>query len=150
MADLVVTVKESITLNGRERGSEMSKSVTSVSEVFHRIINVTQNVEHTLMELTTNAAHTTGHKPLASGLVYLRVTNIGSNDIVLEITDSGSEEHAVLIQPNDSYILNNSKMDANAGGGSTVGAESDMTDIDKIAATGSGGASDVEIFAAIT
>ena len=150
MANLTLTIKESITLNGKERGSEMVKTVETISEVYHRIINVTQNVEHTLMELTTNAAHTTGHKALASGLKYLRVTNIGSNDVVLEITDSSSEEYAVLIQPNDSYILNNSKIDANASGGSTVGAETDMTDIDKIAATGSGGASDVEVFAAIT
>ena len=147
MANLTLTIKESITLNGKERGSEMVKIVETISEVYHRIINVTQNVEHTLLELTTNAAHTTGNKALASGLKYLRVTNIGSNDVVLEITDSSSEEYAVLIQPNDSYILNNSKIDANASGGSTVGAE---TDIDKIAATGSGGASDVEVFAAIT
>ena len=133
MANLTLTIKESITLNGKERGSEMVKTVETISEVYHRI-----------------AAHTTGHKALASGLKYLRVTNIGSNDVVLEITDSSSEEYAVLIQPDDSYILNNSKMDANASGGSTVGAETDMTDIDKIAATGSGGASDVEVFAAIT
>ncbi len=151
MATLTLTISEDITLNGKSRGSEVVQSVTSITEVYHRIMNVTQNVEHTLLELTTNAAHTTGSKALASGLQYLRITNLdGSNDVVVEVTDSSSEEYAVLLGPGESYILNNSKMDANAAGDSSIGAEGDMTDIDKIAATGSGGAFDVEVFAAIS
>ena len=151
MATLTVSISEDITLNGRSRGSELTQSIASISEVYHRIISVTQNVEHTLLELTTNAAHTTGSKVLASGMQYLRITNLdGSNDVVVEVTDSSSEEYAVLLAPGESYILNNSKMDANTTGDSSIGAEGDMTDIDKIAATGSGGACDVEVFAAIT
>ena len=62
MATLTESISEDITLNGRSRGSELTQSIASISEVYHRIINVTQNVEHTLLELTTNAAHTTGFR----------------------------------------------------------------------------------------
>lgn len=151
MATLTVTVSEDITLNGRSRGSEVVQSVTSISEVYHRIMNVTQNVSHTLLELSTTAAATEGQKPLDTSLQYLRITNLdGSNNVVVEVLDSSSEEYAVLLGPNESFILNNAKIDANASGDSSVGAETDMTNIDKISATGNGGACDVEVFAAIS
>mgnify|MGYP003115811855 CR=1 FL=1 len=151
MATLTVNISEDITLNGKSRGSEVTQSIASISEVYHRIMNVTQNVSHTLIELSTAANATEGQKPINTGLQYLRVTNLdGSNNIVLEVIDSSSEEYGVLLGPGESYILNNSKIDANAAGDSSIGASGDMTDIDKIAATGNGGACDVEVFAAIT
>lgn len=151
MATLTLTISEDINLNGRSRGSEVVQSVTSITEVYHRIMNVTQNVSHTLLELSTAANATEGHKPINSGLQYLRITNLdGSNSVVVEVIDSSSEEYGVLLGPNESFILNNAKIDANASGNSSIGASGDMTDIDKIAATGNGGACDVEVFAAIS
>lgn len=151
MATLTVTVSEDITLNGKSRGSEVVQNVTSITEVYHRIMNVTQNVSHTLLELSTTAGATEGQKPLNTSLQYLRITNLDtSNSIVVEVIDTSSEEYGVLLGPGESYILNNSKIDANATGDSSVGASTDMTDIDKIAATGNGGACDVEVFAAIS
>ena len=39
MATLSVTITESVTLNGSDRGSTNSLSITGVNDVYHRIVS---------------------------------------------------------------------------------------------------------------
>jgi hypothetical protein len=48
MATLDVTIKESVTLNGKDRGSENVLSITSVNEVLHRIVTCPANQDTTV------------------------------------------------------------------------------------------------------
>ena len=48
MATLDVTIKESVTLNGKDRGSENVLSITSVNEVLHRIVTCPANEDTTV------------------------------------------------------------------------------------------------------
>ena len=47
MADLTVTITESVTLNGAARGSTNTLTVTGVDDIYHRIITVPANVDTT-------------------------------------------------------------------------------------------------------
>ena len=48
MATLTVTLKEELELNGRDRGSEMVKDITGITETFHRILDVGTASDQTL------------------------------------------------------------------------------------------------------
>ena len=48
MATLSVTIKESVTLNGRERGSDNVLEISSVNQVYHRIVTCPANVDTTV------------------------------------------------------------------------------------------------------
>ena len=48
MADLTVTLTESVTLNGAARGSTNTLTITGVDDVYHRIVTVPSGVDTTL------------------------------------------------------------------------------------------------------
>ena len=80
MATLVSTITESITLNGKERGSVNTLSIASVTEVFHRIVTCPTGQDTTVATFASTADDSTGAAGSldVENVKYIRVTNLDS------------------------------------------------------------------------
>jgi len=148
MATLTVTIKEEVVLNGENRGSENTKTITA-SEYFHRIIEVESGIESTLLSFgpTTPFGSADAGSTFSDGeLKYLRLTNLDTTNF-LEVRSRGSnQEYFVKVGAGESYILFNNLMDITDGATAAAGPTFDnINDIKVIADTA---ACSVEVFAA--
>ena len=140
MANLTVTIKEELSLNGKEYGGSNSLDLT-VTEVDSRIITIT-SIEQTVLLFAAAVAAGTFKD---AQLEYLRITNLHTTATVdLRISDA-AQEYFVRIVAGGSFILTEDQLDAdNTGSAETMA----LAQIDSIKATSSVGASDIEIFSA--
>ena len=111
MATLTVTISESVTLNGRERGSEIVNDY-AVTEVFHRIVSCPSGVDTTVAVFKESADDADGALDVED-VKYIRVTNLDStNPINLSLQiDAGEDNSAadesatVLVPAGESFIM---------------------------------------------
>ncbi len=111
MATLVSTITESITLNGKERGSTNTLSIGSVEEVFHRIVTCPSGSDTTVA--TFKAATSTSDGALdLDNVKYVRVTNLDlSNPVNLSLQVAGGEDGTanmsttILLDAGRSFIM---------------------------------------------
>ena len=112
MADLTVTLTESVTLNGAARGSTNTLTITGVDDVYHRIVTVPSGVDTTLASFKS----TTGVADSALDLgnvKYIRVTNLdNSNPINLSLqvetgNDDSAADHSatILLEAKKSFLM---------------------------------------------
>lgn len=139
MATLTVTITEAVTLNGASRGSTNTHTET-VTQIDHRIVTCLHSAEQTLVLFDSAVAAGT----IKDGTIdYLRMTNLDSTNFVTVRVSGNNEEYFVKLEAGDSFILNNSVMDANAAGGASVS----LANIDSIGIQADTASCDVEIFA---
>tara|TARA_R110000850_G_scaffold73559_2_gene161388 strand:- start:265 stop:690 length:426 start_codon:yes stop_codon:yes gene_type:complete len=140
MANLTVTIKEELSLNGKEYGGSNSLDLT-VTEVDSRVLTITSAEQTVLLFAAAVAAGTFKDAQLE----YLRITNLHTTATVdLRISDA-AQEYFVRIVAGGSFILTEDQLDAdNTGSAETMA----LAQIDSIKATSSVGASDIEIFSA--
>lgn len=140
MANLTVTIKEEVSLNGKEYGGSNTLDLT-VTEVDTRIVTIT-NTEQTILLFAAAVAAGTFKD---AQLEYLRITNLHESATVdLRISDS-AQEYFVRIVAGGSFILTEDQLDAdNTGDAETMS----LAQIDSIKAISSTSTSDIEIFAA--
>jgi len=148
MATLKVTIQEEITINGKDRGNKNTVEINSVSEVFNRVLTIT-NTEQNILDFAANAS---GGALDYTTMQYLRVTNLDStNEVDLRIQDTANtKEYFVQIAPSESFILFNDQMDCDS---TAVDTGISLSQIDFISADapGTGGeTADIEIFAVAT
>lgn len=112
MATLSTTITESVVLNGKERGSEITLDIGSVTEVMHRIVKCPSGSDTTIA--TFKSATSTSDGALDLGNVkYIRVTNLDStNSINLSLQvetgeDDSSEDSSatILVAAGRSFIM---------------------------------------------
>ena len=114
MAVLTVTIKEELTLNGSNRGSENITSIESVTQSFNRIVtlpnggSVTVAVFRDLVSTNDGAIDDGDAK-------YIRVTNLDAdNSVTLSLqiaadgTNAAGNSASVLLSPGKSFILGGS------------------------------------------
>jgi len=113
MATLTVTISESVTLNGRERGSEIVNDY-AVTEVFHRIVSCPSGVDTTVAVFKESVDDRFADGALdVEDVKYIRVTNLDStNPINLSLQiDAGEDNSAadesatVLVPAGESFIM---------------------------------------------
>ena len=112
MATLAVTITESLTLNGKDRGSENILEISSVSEVFHRVVTCPASVDTTVATFRSATNVADGALDVED-VKYIRVTNLdSSNPINLSLQidagedDSAADESAtILIEAGRSFIM---------------------------------------------
>jgi hypothetical protein len=141
MATLSVTIKEEVNLNGATRGSTIVNNITQVDKVYHQIIGVGS----TEAVLFSTAATEAGATIPSSNVKYIRITNINSTDVYcdLRIADA-AQEYFVRLNQNESYILGNSSIDANA----TVGNNVSMSNLTSIKGKTASNSALLEVFIA--
>jgi len=141
MANLTVSIKEELTLNGVEQGGEyvMSESVT---QLYKRIITCTTTEQSVLLFAAADAAGTL--KDATAD--YIRITNLDATNFVQLRIVGGTSQYYVKLEAGDSWIGGNSLMYADATGTS---ATESFINIDTIHADADTASCDVEIFAAL-
>ena len=104
MADLVVSVSEKITLNGKSQGGTVSKTITGINDCFKRIVTIT-DVEASLY--TTTTATKSGSVFDWDLVKYARITNLDASngvDIIIK-QSSGNAEAGFRLLAGKSFIL---------------------------------------------
>ena len=116
MATLSVTINESVTLNGRERGSEISLDIASITQVMQRIVSLPADGGSTATQTTIanfRTAVTTADSAMDDDDVkYIRVTNLDSSNNVhlsLQLAANGgaaaSTQASILLEAGKSFLL---------------------------------------------
>ena len=111
MANLVTTITESITLNGKERGSTNTLTIGSVTEIFHRIVTCPSGSDTTVA--TFRAATSTADGALnLDNVKYIRLTNLDASNPInlsLQATSAGggaaSMSTTILVAAGRSFIM---------------------------------------------
>jgi len=104
MADLAVTITESVVINGALRGSTNTLAVTGVVDTFERVVTCING------NVTTIA--TFGAQPYTSaGAIdidrckYIRITNLDSAAWIEVAIVTSASNYQVLLTPGQSHIL---------------------------------------------
>lgn len=147
MATLTVSVKEELTINGKDRGNTNSISIDNVTELFSRVVTIT-NTENDILNFQAGTAK--GSTLVDGTLQYLRITNLSeSNNVDLRFQDvANTKEFSVRISGSESFILFNDILDTNEG--SDLSASISLSQLEKISAATPSATADIEIFAAAT
>mgnify|MGYP006403024007 FL=1 len=157
---LTVTINESINLNGKNQGGTTTTTVSSIGEVFKRILTVPVSGTGTITLLETTGDDGTAvaaGKFIVGDMKYLRITNLNSaasEGVKLQIvrddnSDATDDECAwFLLEEGKSFILNtfDAAFDAAAGDLDSPVLDA-ITDIRALNESGSV-AVDLEIFIA--
>lgn len=147
MAVLTTTITEEVYLNGSNRGSTNTVSVTGVNDVMHRIVEVVPgSILYT--ELISFDTYPGGSVFSPNDLRYLRVTNVDKATTPTLINlkvQTANNEHIVVLEANESYILFNDNIYAGTG----INQAFTLADIKTVKAAGASAANcPVEIFVA--
>ena len=112
MADLVVTITESVTLNGTARGSSNALTITGVDDIYHRIITCPDDVPVTVA--TFHATTGTSDASLdVENVKYIRITNLeASNPVIVDLQidtaendSAAADQGALLLEAGKSFIM---------------------------------------------
>lgn len=155
MATLTTTIREELTLNGIERGSTNTLSITGVNEVMQRMVSCPANQDTTIANF--QAAVNTSDGALEIGSVkYIRVTNLDtSNEVVLSLQISAAENGtadastSMLLAAGRSFIMGTPHDGiATDDDGTTVITDSNLTDLESLIVDPKTNAVVVEVFIA--
>ena len=160
MANLKVTIREELTLNGYDQGSKNTLTISDVDEVFKRIVTCPANNETTIARFRSSVGNASGTATFDSALdvqdvKYVRVTNLdGSNSLTLSLQvevgedDSGADTSAsVLVEAGKSFVMGSphdgiSLSDANAN------LVTDLVDLDSLVVQPGSNSVNVEVYIA--
>ena len=160
MANLKVTIREELTLNGYDQGAKNTLTISDVDEVFKRIVTCPANNETTVARFRSSVGNASGTATFDSALdvqdvKYVRVTNLdGSNSLTLSLQvevgedDSGADTSAsVLVEAGKSFVMGSphdgiSLSDANAN------LVTDLVDLDSLVVQPGSNSVDVEVYVA--
>ena len=154
MATLTVTINESLTLNGRERGSENILTIDGINEVFHRIVSCPNAVDTTVATFRT-AVNTADGAIDLEDTKYIRLTNLdSSNNVTISQQVSGGENGvadssvSVLLEAGKSYLLG-TVHDGIALDDDSATVVTVLTDLESLVVSNAAGAAvEVEVFVA--
>jgi len=155
MADLAVTITESVTLNGAPRGSTNSLSITGIDDVYHRIITCPANSETRLIDFHSSVADAVVASCDVQNVKYMRVTNLDpTNPITLGLQiDVGEDDSAadnsasLLVEAGKSFMMG-SPHDGIQVSDANANMITDLVDLESIVVQPAGNVVQVEIFVA--
>ena len=108
---LTVTVSESITLNGQAQGGSSTKSISSIKEIYKRIVRCADDSDCTIAVFKADNYDADGALTLAN-VRYIRVTNLdNANPMNLSLQIAGAEggtanmSTTVLVSAGESFII---------------------------------------------
>ena len=112
MADLVLTLTESITLNNKDQGGTISKTITGINNIYKRIVTVPDGVDTTVASFKSTVG-TADSSIDIQNVRYIRVTNLdASNPMNLSLQiDAGGDDSAadasctILVTAGNSFIM---------------------------------------------
>ena len=153
MADLTVTLTESITVNGHQYGGTKTYTVSSIVDVYKRILTVPTGVDTTLVSFKATVGSADSAMDIQN-VKYIRITNLdGTNSVNLSLQidtdedDSAADDSAtVLLEAGKSFMLHQPHDGITAAGG----VASALKDLESIIVESSSSAVSIEIFIGLT
>lgn len=147
MADLTTTIVESVSINGTNRGSTNTQTITGIIDAFERVVTCPALQTTTIATFATNVYDSVGAID-AQGAKYVRVTNLSDTyDIELGVVGAATL-YQVHIPAGYSHILCRTD-DAMLAEADTSPSFGTMADIASIQARPTAGSNvSVEIFVA--
>jgi|TARA_B100001094_G_scaffold140387_2_gene136036 hypothetical protein len=147
MADLTVTINESVTINGALRGSTNTLNIASITDTFERVVTCPNAATTTIATFSSNVYDSAGAID-AENVRYIRVSNLSDTyDIEIGVAGAASN-YSMLIPAGNSHIIARADnvMLAEADAVPTYGSLADITKLE-VRPTASNPV-DVEIFVA--
>ena len=110
-ATMTVTISESITLNGKNQGGTNTLSVSSIKDVYKRIVTCVDDTDCTIATFRTATSTADGAIDLEN-VRYIRVTNLDdTNPMNLSLQIAGAEDATAnhssshLLSAGESFLL---------------------------------------------
>ena len=156
-ATLTVTLTESVTLNGSNQGSTNTVTISSINEIYKRIVTCLANVDTTVAHFNTQVdVEDSGIE--TQDTKYIRVTNLDDTNSVnlnlqVDTTESGSgdadpnETATILLAAGESFIMG-TPHDSIAVYDTDASVQTTLHDLESILIDPGSNAVDVEVFVA--
>tara|TARA_Y100000310_G_scaffold123613_1_gene122372 strand:+ start:1005 stop:1448 length:444 start_codon:yes stop_codon:yes gene_type:complete len=145
MADLIVTLTESLSLNTYAQGSTSKKTIKGINESSKRIVTLVDTTEVTLLSFGATIGAGTF---ITSNVKYVRITNLGKNEEIITLSlQTASDEAIVDLDPGYFFILSKVEGVLEADG-SAIGSPGTALDLTAILAKSEVSSVDLEIFVA--
>jgi len=158
MATLTVTVTESVTLNGAERGSTNSRSITGVDDIYHRIVTLADDLSNATLVSFKQSGVTGADGAMARDNVkYVRITNLDTtNPVILNLQviaamddTAGDQNAGILLEAGQSFMMSKiSDAIELTAGANDIDNVANLHDLESIMADPLSQAVKVEIFVA--
>jgi hypothetical protein len=154
MANLTVTLTESVTLNGSVRGSTNQLTITGIEHVMERIVTVPASNDATVL-LTKDTVASSDSAVDIQDTKYIRITNLDStNSVTLSLqidineNDSAADESAsILLEAGKTFMLGTPHDCINVGD-SNASILTDLHDLESILVDSGSNAVKLEVFVA--
>ena len=112
MANLTVTVSESVTLNGAVRGNTNELTISGIESVFERIVTIPNDQDTTVLLTKSSVASSDGAIDIQD-TKYIRITNLDSTNSVnlsLQIDNGESDSNAdesctILLEAGKTFMM---------------------------------------------
>jgi hypothetical protein len=104
MADLTVTISESITINGALRGSTNTLSVASITDTFERVVTCPHSNTTTIATFNSNVYGSAGALDLEN-CKYIRVTNLSETAVMDIAIVTENTNYQVVMTGGTSHLL---------------------------------------------
>jgi hypothetical protein len=154
MANLTVTLTESVTLNGSVRGSTNQLTITGIEHVMERIVTIPASNDATVL-LTKDTVASSDSAVDIQDTKYIRITNLDStNSVTLSLqidineNDSAADESAsILLEAGKTFMLGTPHDCINVGD-SNASILTDLHDLESILVDSGSNAVKLEVFVA--
>ena len=104
MADLVVTISESVTINGALRGSSNSLTASSIIDTFERVVTCPHSATTTIATFSSNVYDSAGAID-KENVRYIRISNLSATyDVEIGVAGAASN-YSMLIPAGNSHII---------------------------------------------
>jgi len=104
MADLQTTITENVTINGQNRGSTNTLTISSIIDVFERVVTCTALQTTTIATFSANVYDSAGAID-TQGAKYIRITNLSSDQAIELAVVGAATLYQVHISAGHSHII---------------------------------------------
>jgi|TARA_R110000850_G_C9641303_1_gene433319 hypothetical protein len=151
---LKVTLTEQIILNGRDQGSKNTLSISSIKDVFKRIITIAADDDATVLVFKSTTAIADGALDLQN-VKYIRITNLDdTNSVGLSLQLDSDEDNSaanesctILLEAGRSFIMGTPDEGIHVND-DAAGILTALTDLESIIINPGANAGTVEVFTA--
>jgi hypothetical protein len=154
MADLQITLTESVTINGATRGSSNTLLISNIEHTLERVVTIPANSDTTVLVTKDTVASSDGAIDIQD-CKYIRITNLdGTNNVNLSLQidsgndDSAADESATISLPAGHSFMMGTPHDAIAVSDANATIVTGMHDLESIIVDSADQAVKVEVFVA--
>ena len=104
MADLTVTINESVTINGALRGSSNVLTINSITDTFERVVTCPNSNTTTIATFNSNVYGSAGALDLEN-CKYIRVTNLSDTEVMDLAVVTENTNYQVVMTAGTTHLL---------------------------------------------